>query len=168
MELELGADNREELVNRLVRDVRAGLWSMVVTLGDPSESAPGLVGQLEEAVGKVSTIGAPGFYRLALDLVDISPLDAVCASVERLAEAPGIPDAYRRAVVVLGADNAGLWREAAAALAGSGIEPTRAVRHVTNLSGQAIVTTATFWDVLATEIGNLPAAVDSALVLYGA
>ena len=168
VELELRSDNREELVNRLVRDVRAGLWSMVATLGDPAESTPGLVARLEEAVGKVSTIGAPGFYRLALNLIGVSPLNAVCASVERIAEAVGMPDAYRRAVVVLGADHAGSWREVATAMAGSGIEETRAVRHVANLSGQAIVTTATLQDVLETEIGDTPAAVDSALALYGA
>ena len=86
VELELRPDNEEELVNRLVRDIRAGLWSMVVTLGDPAESAPGLVGQLEEAVGAVSTVSAPGFYRLVLDTVGISPLDAVCASAERVGQ----------------------------------------------------------------------------------
>ena len=165
VELELRPDNRDELVNRLVRDIRAGLWSMVVTLGDPAESAPGLVAQLEQAVGKVSMVTAPGFYRLALDLAGISPLDAACASVERIGEAAGMPDAPGRAVVVLGAEHAGPWREAAAALVASGIEATRAVRHVANLSGQATVTAATLQDVLETEIGDVPAAVDSALIL---
>ena len=165
VELELRPDNRDELVNRLVRDIRAGLWSMVVTLGDPGESAPGLVTQLEQAVGKVSTVSAPGFYRLALDLAGISPLDAVCASVERIGEDRGIPDAHGRAAVVLGAEHAGSWREAVAALIASGIDATRSVRHVANLSGQATVTAATLRDVLETEIGDAPAAVDSALVV---
>ncbi len=165
VELELRPDNRDELVNRLVRDIRAGLWSMVVTLGDPAESAPGLVAQLEQAVGKVSMVSAAGFYRLALDLAGISPLDAVCASVERIGEDAGIPDAHGRAAVVLGAEYAGPWREAAATLIASGIEATRSLRYVSNLSGQATVTAVTLRDVLETEIGDAPAAVDSALIL---
>ena len=165
VELELRPDNQEELVNRLVRDIRAGLWSMVVTLGDPAESAPGLVGQLEEAVGAVSTVSAPGFYRLVLDTVGISPLDAVCASAERIGQATSISDAHGRAVVIIGSERAGSWREVAAALAASGIAATRAVRLVANLSGPATVTTATLRDVLETEIGDAPAQVDSALAL---
>ena len=165
VELELRPDNRDELVNRLVRDIRAGLWSMVVTLGDPAESAPGLIGQLEREVGTVSTVAAPGFYRLALDLVGVSPLDAVCASVERTGDGAGIADARGRAVVVLGAEHAGPWRESAAALIASGIDAARSVRRFANLSGQATVATATLRDVLETEIGDSPAAVDSALVL---
>ena len=165
VELELRPDNREELVNRLVRDIRAGLWSMVVTLGDPAESAPGLVTQLEQAVGKVSMVSAPGFYRLALELVGISPLDAVCASVERIGNEAGVPHADGRAVVALGAEDAGTWRDAAAALAASDLEVSRTVRLVANLSGQATVTTTTLGDVLVTEIGDVAAEVDSALVL---
>ena len=165
VELELRPDNRDELVNRLVRDIRAGLWSMVVTLGDPAESAPGLISQLERAVGTVSTVAAPGFYRLALDLAGISPLDAVCASVERIGEDGGIPDAHARAAVVLGAEHSGPWREAIPALITSGIDATRSVRHVANLSGRATLTAATLQDVLETEIGDVPAAADSALIL---
>ena len=165
VELELRPDNREELVNRLVRDIRAGLWSMVVTLGDPAESAPGLVTQLEQAVGKVSLVAAPGFYRLALELAGISPLDAVCASVERIGNEVGMPHADGRVVVALGAEDAGTWRDAAAALSASNIEVTRTVRLVANLSGQATVTATTLGDVLVTEIGDVAAEVDSALVL---
>ncbi len=165
VELELRPDNREELVNRLVRDIRAGLWSMVVTLGDPAESAPGLVTQLEQAVGKISLVAAPGFYRLAVELAGISPLDAVCASVERIGNEVGMPHADGRAVVALGAEDAGTWRDAAAALSASNIEVTRTVRLVANLSGQATVTTTTLGDVLVTEIGDVAAEVDSALVL---
>ena len=164
VELELRPDNREELVNRLVRDIRAGLWSMVVTLGDPAESAPGLVAQLELAVGKISLVSAPGFYRLVLDTVGISPLDAVCASVERTGQDAGTPLADGRAVVVLGAEHAGTWRDAAAAAA-SHVEATRTVRLVTNLSGQPTITTTTLGDVLVTEIGEVAAEMDSALVL---
>ena len=165
VELELRPDNQEELVNRLVRDIRAGLWSMVVTLGDPAESAPGLIHQLEEAVGKVSTVSAPGFYRLALELTGVSPLDAVCASAERIGEAAGMPDAHGRAVAILGSEQAGPWREAATALAASGIAATRAVQVVTSLSGQATVTATTLRDVLETGTGDAPAQVDSVLVL---
>jgi len=165
VELELRPDNREELVNRLVRDIRAGLWSMVVTLGDPAESAPGLLRQLEEAVGKVSIISAPGFYRLALDLAGVSPLDAVCASVEKTGDGLEMLNANGRAVVVLGAEDAGSWRDAVASLAASGIEATRTARFVANLSGQAVVTPTTLRDVLVTDIGHMAAAVDSALVL---
>ncbi len=165
VELELRPDNRDELVNRLVRDIRAGLWSMVVTLGDPAESAPGLIRQLEGSVGPVSTISAPGFYRLALDLIGVSPLDAVCASVEKTGEGVEMLNANGRAVVVLGAEDAGSWRDGVASLAASGIEATRTARFVANLSGQAVVTPTTLRDVLVTEIGDMAAAVDSALVL---
>lgn len=165
VELELRPDNQEELVNRLVRDIRAGLWSMVVTLGDPAESAPGLIGQLDEAVGKVSMVSAPGFYRLALELVGLSPLDTVCASVERIGGDTGIPDANGRMVVILGAEPAGSWREAAAALIASGIDAGRSVRYVANLSGQATIAATTLRDMLETEMGDAPAEVDSALIL---
>lgn len=165
VELELRPDNQEELVNRLVRDIRAGLWSMVVTLGDPAESAPGLIGQLDEAVGKVSMVSAPGFYRLALELVGLSPLDTVCASVERIGGDTGKPDANGRMVVILGAEPAGSWREAAAALIASGIDAGRSVRYVANLSGQATIAATTLRDMLETEMGDAPAEVDSALIL---
>ena len=165
VELELRPDNRDELVNRLVRDIRAGLWSMVVTLGDPEESAPSLIRKLAGAVGTVATIGAPGFYRLALDLAGISPLDAVCASVERINETTAVPDTPGRALVVLGAEHAVSWQEVAGALVASGIEANRAVRRVSNLSGQATVTTTTLQGVLETEIGDAPAGADSALAL---
>ena len=165
VELELRPDNREELVNRLVRDIRAGLWSMGGTLGDPAESAPGLIRQLEQAVGTVATVGAPGFYRRALDLAGISPLDAVCASVERIHDTRAIPDTGGRALVVLGAEHAASWRETAGALVASGIETDRAARCVSNLSGQATVTPTTLRHVLETAIGDTPVEVDSALVL---
>ncbi len=165
VELELRPDNLEELVNRLVRDIRAGLWSMVVTLGDPGESASGLIRQLEEAVGAVSTVAAAGFYRLVLEVVGISPLDAVCTSIERTGEAAGVPHADGRATVVLGSEHAGSWRYAAAALATSGIDASSPVRYVANLSAQPSVTATTLWDMMQSDIGDAAAAVDSALVL---
>lgn len=164
VELELRPDNREELVNRLVRDIRAGLWSMVVTLGDPAESAPGLIGQMERAVGTVSTVAAPGFYRLALEQAGLSPLSTLCASVEQITS--GIPASPGgRAVVILGADAAGTWRDPAVALSASGLDADRSVRYVSNLSGHATVTATTLRDLLETGIGDAPAAVDSALVV---
>ena len=123
MELPLHADNRRELINRLVRDIRAGLWSMVVTLGDPAESAPGLLAELEAAINTVSLIPAPGYYRLALAQVGLSPLAAVCGSVERIDDVANL-SASNRAVVVLGADYAGTWRDAAHALKTAGISRT--------------------------------------------
>ena len=162
VELELRPDNRDELVNRLVRDIRAGLWSMVVTLGDPSESAPALIRLLGDAVSAVSTVAAPGFYRLVLEQAGISPLDAVCASVERIGEHAGSP---ARSTVVLGAEAAGTWRDAAAAMIASGIDASSPVWHVANLSGQPSVTATTLEEVMEGDIGDAAAAVDSALVL---
>ncbi len=162
VELELRPDNREELVNRLVRDIRAGLWSMVVTLGDPPESAPSLVRQLQEAVGAVSTVAAAGFYRLVLEVVGISPLDAVCTSIERIGGEAGAP---ARSTVVLGSEHAGSWRDAAAVMTAFGIDASSPVRYVANLSAQPSVTATTLWDMMQSDIGDAAAAVDSALVL---
>ena len=162
VELELRPDNRDELVNRLVRDIRAGLWSMVVTLGDPAESAPGLIRQLEQAVGAVSTVAAAGFYRLVLEVVGISPLDAVCASIERIGGDAGAP---ARSTVMLGAEEAGTWRDAAVAMTASGVDASSTVRYVANLSAQPSVTATTLWDMMNSEIGDAAAAADSALVL---
>ena len=162
--LELRSDNREELVNRLVRDIRAGLWSMVVTLGDPAESAPGLLSQLEQAVGTVSTVAAAGFYRRALEQAAISPLTALCASVEQLKRATPVPEGGR-AVVILGADGAGTWRDAAVALAKSGDWSSAPVRLVIGLAGQPSVTTTSLRNMAETTAGEVAAAADSALIL---
>ena len=163
VELPLQADNRAELVNRIVRDIRAGLWLMVVTLGDPAESAPGLLTELESAVDAVSVIPAPGFYRLALVQAGLSPLDAVCASVERTGDValsqPG------RAIVILGADSGEMWRDAAWSLASSGVPAEARAQLVTDLSAQPSVTTTSLNDVAETPIGDTDAAVDSALIL---
>ena len=163
VELPLHADNRAELVNRIARDVRAGLWSMVVTLGDPAESTPGLLTELESAVDAVSVIPAPGFYRLALVQAGLSPLDAVCASVERIGDValsqPG------RGIVILGADSGEMWRDAARSLASSGVPAEARAQLVTDLSAQPSVTTTSLNDVAETPIGDTDAAVDSALIL---
>ena len=167
VELPLHADNRAELVNRVARDVRAGLWSMLATLGDPSESAPGLLAELESAVDAVSVAPAPGFYRLALAQIGLSPLDAVCASVERIDDAAGMA-ASGRAVVILGADGGGAWRDAARALAEAGVASETQTQLVAGLSAQPSVTPASLRDVVETAAGDGEAAVDTALTLLPA
>ncbi len=164
VELPLRADNRAELVNRTVRDIRAGLWSMVVTLGDPAESMPSLLSDLREAVGNVSMISAPGFYNLALTQVGLSPLDAVCGSVERLDDVAKL-SASGRAVVVLGADNSGSWRDVGQALEWSGVPAETPTELIANLSAQPSVTPASLGEITATASGDADAAVDSALAL---
>lgn len=163
VELPLHADNRAELVNRIARDVRAGLWSMMVTLGDPAESAPRLLADLESAVDAVSVVPAPGFYRLALAQLMLSPLDAVCASVERIGDVAQSPP--RRAVVILGADGGGKWCDAAQVLMESGMSEDAPAQLVTGLSAQPSASTTSLRNVAETPIGETDAAVDSALIL---
>ena len=164
VELPLRDDNRAELVNRTVRDIRAGLWSMVVTLGDPAESVPHLMSDLQDAVGNVSMISAPGFYNLALSQVGLSPLDAVCGSVDRLGDVANL-SASGRSAVVLGADHSGSWRDVGHALESSGIPAETPTELIANLSAQPSVTPASLGDITATAAGAADAAVDSALVL---
>ena len=181
VELPLHAENRAELVNRMARDARAGLWSMAATLGDPAESAPGLLSELESAVDAVSVIPAPGFYRLALAQLGLSPLEAVCASVERIGDVGGMA-ASGRAVVILGADGGGTWRDAARALAASGVAGSTRARLLANLSAAAsgglasaaggsgalaaATVTTTLGDVMETAVGDGEVEVDSALVVW--
>ena len=164
VQLPLYPDNRTELVNRLVRDIRAGLWSMVITLGDPAESAPGLLTELEAAVGTVSLISAPGYYRLALAQVGLSPLAAVCGSVERIDDVANLP-ASGRTVVVLGADDSGPWRDAVVGLQQAGIPADTSVELVVNLSSTCSITSMSLGELIEAEAGETNAAVDSALVL---
>ena len=164
VQLPLHADNRAELVNRLVRDIRAGLWSMVVTLGDPAESMPTLMSNLIDAVGNVSVISAPGFYRLALERLGLSPLDAVCGSVERI-DAVANLSASDRAVVILGADDAATWRDAAVSLQQSGIPADTLTDLVTNMSTQCATIATSLAELIAAPLGDTAATVDSALIL---
>jgi len=164
VELPLRPDNRAELVNRLVRDIRAGLWSMVVTLGDPAESAPGLLSELQAAISVVSLIPAPGYYRLALAQVGLSPLSAIFGSVERLGDVPGL-SASGRVVVILGADHAGTWRDAARALEAAGMPSDTSTELVANLSSGSSVTSTSLGELLGAEADETDAAVDSALVI---
>ncbi|MYC35203.1 MAG: hypothetical protein F4X64_18810 [Chloroflexi bacterium] len=164
VQLPLHADNRAELVNRLVRDIRAGLWSMVVTLGDPAESMPTLMSNLIDAVGNVSVISAPGFYRLALERLGLSPLDAVCGSVERI-DAVANLSASDRAVVLLGADYSGTWRDAAVSLQQSGIPADTLTDLVTNMSTQCATIATSLTELIAAPLGDTAAPVDSALIL---
>ena len=164
VELPLNADNRAELVNRLVRDIRAGLWSMVVTLGDPAESAPGLLSTLESAVDAVSLIPAPGFYRLALERAGISPLAAVCGSVERINDAAKL-STTGRATVILGADHAGTWRDVARALLQAGFAEHTPANLVTAMSAQCASAATSLSELTDTPLGDADASVDAALVI---
>ena len=138
--LPLDAGNRAELLNRLCREARAGLWTMVVTLGDPAESAPALVDDLAAAADGVSVAPAPGFYRRALERVGLSPLDAVCAAIARLpADAAALAAAGRR-IVALGSDDVnggGVWSDGAAALVAAGVAADTPARLVTGLAGRS-------------------------------
>ena len=171
VELEMRADNRAELVNRLARDARAGLWSLVVTRGDPAESAPDLLGQLDAAADAVSVVAAPGFYRAALTAAGISPLAAVCVSVTQpdgggnggvgpagLAVGP-------RAVVILGSDGAGTWGDAADALLASGWLPDVGAQVATGLGGTPALVSGALGSLPDTPLGDNLAAIDTALIL---
>ena len=164
VELPLRAENRAELVNRTVRDIRAGLWSMVATLGDPAESMPSLLTALDDAVGKVSVISAPGYYRLVLEQSALSPLDAVCSSIERIEDVQQLA-ASGRAVVVLGADDAGTWRDAAVSLQQAGIPADTPADLLTNMSTKCATAATSLAELIAAPLGDTDAAVDSALVL---
>ncbi len=165
VELTLNADNRAELVNRTVRDIRAGLWSMFVMLGDPAESMPSLLSDLEEAVGAVSLIPAPGYYRLALEQVGLSPLESVCGSAERISDVAGIAAVSGRAVVILGADDAGTWRDAAGSLQQAGIPADTPAALLTNMSAECATAATSLNELIDTPLGDTDAAVDSALVI---
>ena len=165
VELPLRADNQEELVNRLARDIRAGLWSMVVTLGDPSESSPVLLDQLAQAVGPASVTPAPGFYRLALESVGVSPLRAVCTSVEQIHSLVNAPTMAGRVAVVLGADHAGSWSHVASTLLDSGVTSSEPAKLVTDMSSRASVSETSLRDLAQGDLGKIDVRIDSALAL---
>ena len=165
VELPMRADNRAELVNRTVRDIRAGLWSIVVTLGDPAESMPSLLSDLEESVGVVSLIPAPGFYQLALARSGLSPLESVCGSVERIGDVAEIVAASGRAVVILGADDAGTWRDAASSLQQAGTPADTSAALLTNMSAECATAATSLTELIDTPLGDTAASVDSALVI---
>lgn len=177
--LEMRPDNRAELVNRMARDARAGLWSMVVTQGDPAESAPDLLRQLGAAADTVAVVAAPGFYRAALMAAGISPLAAVCGSVTQLDAGGGVMPAGTtaglaavgpRAVVILGADGAGAWGDAADALLASGWAPDTAAQVATQLgsTGTPAIAAGALGSLPDTALGVAPAAIDAALILWPA
>ncbi len=166
VELRLRYDNRNELVNRLVRDARAGLWSMVVTLGDPAESVPNLLHHLRQEASAVSVVSAPGYYRAALNATGISPLQAVCTSAEHVHDAVALARLPQRSTVVLGADGVGTWCDIATALLQSGAPGASAVQLVTGQADRPSVTESTLMEAANTAIGECPAAIDSALILH--
>ena len=53
-ELELNGSNTDEIVSRLGRDTRAGLWAVICTIGSPSESHSELLKAAEEHCDKVA------------------------------------------------------------------------------------------------------------------
>ena len=53
-ELELNGSNTDEIISRLGRDARAGLWTVVCTIGSPSESHAELLKAAEEHCDKVA------------------------------------------------------------------------------------------------------------------
>ncbi len=57
-ELELTGRNTEEILSRLGRDTRAGLWAVVCTIGSPSESNPELLKAAERHCDKVVILKA--------------------------------------------------------------------------------------------------------------
>ena len=166
VELLMRQDNRDELVNRLARDARAGLWSMVVTLGDPAESAPGLLLRLREGVHTVSIASAPGFYRSVLDEIGLSPLGAVCTSAEDMLSRGTLDAIMGRAVVILGSDAGHTWGEAAQALAASGVSPNTRLELVTGLSDRPLADSLGLADLEYGEAGENLASIDSALVVH--
>lgn len=52
-ELTLNGQNTEEIISRLGRDTRAGLWAVICTIGSPSEFHPELLQAAEKHCGKV-------------------------------------------------------------------------------------------------------------------
>jgi len=52
-ELELNGDNTEEVVTRLGRDTRAGLWTVICTIGSPAEFHTDLLKAAEQNCDKV-------------------------------------------------------------------------------------------------------------------
>lgn len=52
-ELEMDGSNADEVVSRLGRDARAGLWNVVCVIGSPSENHPELLKAAEEHCDKV-------------------------------------------------------------------------------------------------------------------
>jgi precorrin-6B methylase 1 len=52
-ELELNGKNTDEVLSRLGRDTRAGLWAVVCTIGSPAESHSELLKAAEQYCDKV-------------------------------------------------------------------------------------------------------------------
>jgi len=52
-ELTLNGKNTEEIVSRLGRETRAGIWAVICTIGSPSESHPEVLQAAEKHCDKV-------------------------------------------------------------------------------------------------------------------
>ena len=59
-QLTLNGENTEEIISRLGRETRAGLWAVVCTIGSPSESHQELLQSAEKHCDKVVIQGAGG------------------------------------------------------------------------------------------------------------
>ena len=68
---------------------------------------------------------------------------------------------------MLGADGVGTWCDIATALLQSGAPGEAAVQLVTGLADRPSVATSTLIEVANAAVGELPAAIDSALILPG-
>ena len=57
-ELALTGKNTEEIMSRLGRETRAGIWAVILTIGNPSESFPELLRAAEQHCAKVVILPA--------------------------------------------------------------------------------------------------------------
>ena len=141
LELALGDDNLEEVLSRLGREARSGLWPVVVCLGDPTESHPGLIELARQYCDHVAVLPGLGVYQQALAACQLSPLDSLAFSFNETAKgsraldelAAALSDDTRH-VVVLGDEGVGDWPLLARQLVERGAP---AVRRVVVLSGLA-------------------------------
>ena len=164
VELELRPDNREELVNRLVRDIRSGLWSMVVTLGDPAESASGLDhANWMMAMGKVSMVCSSRLLPAGLwNWLASRPWKPSAPPRSALARAAGRAPCRRQGDGSPGRrSTAGIvagrpplrWRPPASTQRRKVRLHRKPVRH------RLTVAATTLWDMMQSDIGDAAAAV---------
>ncbi len=65
LELVLGDANAEEVLSRLGREARSGLWTLVVCLGDPADSCPGLIALARQYCDHVTVLPGSGAQQQA-------------------------------------------------------------------------------------------------------
>ncbi len=125
--------NMEEVLSRLGREARSGIWSLVCCLGDPAESSPNLLALARKHCDHVAVHPGIGTYQLALAASGLSPqeclvmsLDAAASSACRDELVANLGDSVRH-IVVLGDDNPAAWPPLAQELLAGGIDPDRGV-----------------------------------------